>query len=90
MTFGGNLRARAFRRVSSALTHAPMDFSGWFEVFLGGAWYTFDARFNTPRIGRIVIAHGRDAADVAISPAFGPSTLVSFRVFTDELVTASA
>jgi transglutaminase-like putative cysteine protease len=69
---------------------APMDFSGWFEVYLGGAWYTFDARFNTPRIGRIVIAHGRDAADVAISTAFGPSTLVSFKVFTDELVTAPA
>jgi transglutaminase-like putative cysteine protease len=65
---------------------APMDFSGWFEVFLGGQWHTFDARFNTPRIGRVVIARGRDAADVAITTAFGPSPLVSFRVSTDELV----
>ncbi len=65
---------------------SPMDFSGWFEVYLENQWYTFDARFNTPRIGRIVIARGRDAADVAISTAFGQSTLLSFKVFTDELV----
>jgi transglutaminase-like putative cysteine protease len=62
-----------------------MDFSGWFEAFLGGRWYTFDARHNTPRIGRVVIARGRDAADVAISTAFGPSSLSSFRVWTDEV-----
>jgi transglutaminase-like putative cysteine protease len=65
---------------------APMDFSGWFEAYLGGQWHVFDARFNTPRIGRVLIAHGRDAADVAISTTFGPNTLVSFRVWTDELV----
>ena len=64
---------------------APMDFSGWFEAFLDGAWYTFDARHNVPRIGRIVIARGRDAADVAISTSFGQSTLTGFTVYTDEV-----
>jgi transglutaminase-like putative cysteine protease len=64
---------------------APMDFSGWFEVFLDGGWYTFDARHNVPRIGRVLIARGRDAADVAISMTFGPCTLQSFRVWTDEV-----
>jgi transglutaminase-like putative cysteine protease len=67
---------------------APMDFSGWFEAYLGGRWYVFDARFNTPRIGRVLIAHGRDAADVAIATTFGPSTLVSFKVFAEEFVGA--
>jgi transglutaminase-like putative cysteine protease len=64
---------------------APMDFAGWFEAYLGGQWYTFDPRNNTPRIGRILIARGRDAADVAISTTFGPSVLESFRVWTDEV-----
>ena len=63
--------------------HGLMDFSGWFEAYLGGAWYTFDARNNTPRIGRILIARGRDAADVAISTAFGQNTLESFKVWSD-------
>jgi transglutaminase-like putative cysteine protease len=63
----------------------PMDFSGWFEAYLDGAWYTFDARFNTPRIGRILIARGRDAADVAISTAFGANTLKQFKVWADEI-----
>ena len=63
---------------------APMDFSAWFEVFLGGRWYTVDARHNVPRIGRIVIARGRDAADVAISMAFGPTELTTFKVVTYE------
>jgi transglutaminase-like putative cysteine protease len=67
---------------------APMDFSGWFEAYLGDQWFTFDARFNTPRIGRVLIARGRDAADAAIATAFGTSPLVSFRVWTDELVAA--
>ena len=49
-----------------------MDFAGWFEAYLGGRWYTFDARNNMPRIGRILIARGRDAADVAISPHVRP------------------
>ena len=52
---------------------APMDFSAWFEVYLGDRWYTFDARHNAPRIGRILMARGRDATDVAISTSFGPS-----------------
>jgi transglutaminase-like putative cysteine protease len=64
---------------------APMDFSAWFEVFLGGRWLTFDARHNRPRIGRILIAYGRDAADVAISTSFGSSNLTRFKVVTEEL-----
>ena len=64
---------------------APMDFSGWFEVFLDGHWHTFDARHNVPRIGRVLIARGRDAADVAISMTFGPCVLQSFKVWTDEV-----
>lgn len=63
---------------------APMDFSAWFEVFLAGRWYTFDARHNHPRIGRIAIARGRDAADVAISTAFGSAALMRFAVVTEE------
>ena len=62
----------------------PMDFSAWFEVYLGGRWYGFDARHNVPRIGRIVMARGRDAADVAISTTFGPNVLKRFTVHTDE------
>jgi transglutaminase-like putative cysteine protease len=64
---------------------APMDFSAWYEVFLDGRWFTLDARHNHPRIGRIVIAHGRDAADVAISTAFGPAQLVRFNVTTYQI-----
>jgi NAD(P)-dependent dehydrogenase (short-subunit alcohol dehydrogenase family) len=66
---------------------APMDFSAWFEAYIGGRWYTFDARHNHPRIGRVVIARGRDAADVAvaISTAFGPTQLVRFNVLTEEV-----
>jgi transglutaminase-like putative cysteine protease len=63
----------------------PMDFAAWFEAYLDGRWYTFDPRNNTPRIGRVLIARGRDAADVAISSTFGPSTLKSFKVRTDEV-----
>jgi transglutaminase-like putative cysteine protease len=65
-----------------------MDFSAWFEVFLGGRWFTFDARHNRPRIGRIVIAYGRDAADVAISTSFGPAKLTRFKVLTEEVVSS--
>ncbi|WAJ43515.1 transglutaminase family protein [Mycobacterium sp. Aquia_216] len=63
----------------------PMDFAAWFEVFLGGQWHTFDARNNTPRIGRVLIARGRDAADVALSNTFGPAALTSFKVWADEV-----
>ncbi|WP_395319521.1 transglutaminase family protein [Variovorax sp. UC74_104] len=62
----------------------PMDFSAWFEVYLGERWHTFDARHNTPRIGRIVIARGRDAADVPITMVFGANTLKRFEVTTEE------
>jgi transglutaminase-like putative cysteine protease len=65
--------------------HSPMDFAAWFEAFLDGQWYSFDPRNNTPRIGRILIARGRDASDVAISSTFGPNTLTSFKVWTDEV-----
>ena len=66
----------------------PMDFSAWFEVYLGGRWYTFDARHNTPRIGRVLMARGRDAADVALSTSFGHTRLASFEVHTEEVVPA--
>jgi transglutaminase-like putative cysteine protease len=64
----------------------PMDFSAWFEVYLGGYWYAFDARHNTPRIGRIVMARGRDAADVALSTTFGPNKIMRFDVVTEEMI----
>ena len=63
----------------------PMDFSAWFEAYLGDRWHTFDARYNIPRIGRILIARGRDATDVAITTSFGPHQLVGFSVTTDEV-----
>ena len=56
-----------------------MDFAGWFDAYLGGRWYTFDARNNTPRIGRVLIARGRDAADVAIATTFGPERAQALR-----------
>lgn len=63
---------------------APMDFSAWFEAYLGH-WHTFDARHNQPRIGRILMARGRDATDVALSTIFGPSVLAGFNVVTEEV-----
>ena len=63
----------------------PMDFSAWFEAYLGSRWYTFDPRNNIPRIGRILIAQGRDAADVPISNAFGANVLKRFKVWTEEV-----
>jgi len=65
---------------------APMDFSAWFEAYLGGQWYTFDARHNRRRIGRFVMARGRDAGDVPITMCFGPNSLIRFDVVTDEVV----
>jgi len=62
----------------------PMDFSAWLEAYLGGRWHTFDPRNNIPRIGRVLIAQGRDAADVPLSNAFGPNLLKGFRVWTEE------
>ncbi len=65
---------------------AAMDFSAWAEVYLENRWYTFDARHNKPRIGRIVVARGRDATDVPLFNSFGPHTLDTFKVWTDEVV----
>jgi len=63
------------------------DFAAWFEAWIGGQWHTFDPRNNVPRVGRILMARGRDACDVAIATTFGPNTLESFRVWTDEIPT---
>jgi transglutaminase-like putative cysteine protease len=62
-----------------------MDFSAWFQVYLSGTWFTFDARHNQPRVGRILMATGRDATDVALSTSFGPARLSLFEVATDEV-----
>ncbi len=64
----------------------PMDFSAWFEVYLEDRWWTFDARNNKPRIGRVLMATGRDAADVAITTSFGTTWLTNFTVVSDEVV----
>ena len=69
---------------------APMDFNAWFEVFLGGRWFTFDARHNQPRIGRILIARGRDAADVPMITTFGSHALTRFKVVTEEVEEGAA
>jgi transglutaminase-like putative cysteine protease len=66
------------------------DLAAWIEVYLGGEWYIFDPRNNVPRIGRVLIARGRDAADVAIATTFGPNTLESFRIWTDEVAESGA
>jgi len=65
--------------------YSPMDFAAWFEAYVDGRWQTFDPRNNVPRIGRVLIARGRDATDVAISNAFGPNALLGFKVWTDEI-----
>jgi transglutaminase-like putative cysteine protease len=64
---------------------SPMDFSAWFEVYLGNAWHVMDARHNVPRVGRVLMARGRDAADVALLTSFGPSRLQRFNVWCDEV-----
>jgi transglutaminase-like putative cysteine protease len=69
---------------------APMDFNAWFEAYVGGRWYTFDARHNQPRIGRILISRGRDAADVAMITSFGPHRLRKFEIITEEVPSRSA
>ncbi len=63
----------------------PMDFAAWFEAYLDGRWYTFDARNNTPRVGRVVVGRGRDAIDVALITSFGPLTLTGFKVRADQV-----
>ena len=65
--------------------YGVMDLAGWFEAYLGGRWYTFDARNNMPRVGRVLLARGRDAVDVAISTTFGPNVLRGFTIWTDEI-----
>ncbi len=62
-----------------------MDFAAWIEVYLGGRWHAFDPRNNAPRIGRILVAQGRDAADVPLTHSFGPSTLSKFVVWAEEV-----
>lgn len=71
--------------IGTPLPYPPGDFAAWFEAYLGGQWHMFDPRNNVPRIGRVLLARGRDAADVAITTTFGPNTLNSFRVWTDEI-----
>jgi transglutaminase-like putative cysteine protease len=65
--------------------YGVMDFAAWLEAYIGGRWYTFDPRNNEPRIGRVLIARGRDAVDVAIATTFGPNTLESFTIWADEI-----
>ncbi|HVS02732.1 MAG TPA: transglutaminase family protein [Thermoanaerobaculia bacterium] len=65
--------------------HGVMDFAAWLEAYLGGRWHTFDPRNNKPMIGRVLIARGRDATDVAISNTFGPNILAGFTVWADEI-----
>jgi transglutaminase-like putative cysteine protease len=69
--------------------YPPGDFAAWFEAYLGGRWYTFDPRNNVPRLGRILMARGRDATDVAIVTSFGPCTLAGFKVITEEVTSAA-
>lgn len=70
--------------------HSPQDFAAWIEVFLGGRWHMFDPRNNDPRIGRILVARGRDAADVPLTLTFGPNTLTGFKVITEEALQGDA
>jgi transglutaminase-like putative cysteine protease len=71
------------------LPYPPGDFAAWFEAYIGGRWQMFDPRNNTPRIGRVLVARGRDAADVAMTTTFGPNTLQDFKVWTDEVTVAN-
>ena len=70
--------------------HGVMDFAAWFEAYLGGRWHMFDPRNNKPMMGRVLIARGRDATDVAISNTFGPNILAGFTVWADEIVSPVA
>ncbi|MFN4100220.1 MAG: transglutaminase-like domain-containing protein [Pararhodobacter sp.] len=71
--------------IGQPLPHAPGDFAAWMEVYLDGRWWTFDPRNNSRRLGRILMARGRDAADVPLTQTFGPATLTDFKVWTDEI-----
>lgn len=72
-----------------SIAPAPMDFSAWFEVYLGDRWWTLDARHNQARVGRVLMATGRDAADVALTTAFGAANLKRFFVVSDEVTEAA-
>jgi transglutaminase-like putative cysteine protease len=71
--------------MGTPLPWAAGDFAAWFEAYLGGRWHIFDPRNNVPRLGRILMARGRDATDVAMVTSFGPCTLADFKVVTDEV-----
>jgi transglutaminase-like putative cysteine protease len=71
--------------LGTPLPYPVGDFAAWFEAWIGGRWHLFDPRNNVPRVGRILMARGRDASDVAIATTFGPNTLESFRVWTDQI-----
>ena len=71
--------------IGTPLPYPPGDFAAWFEAWIGGRWHIFDPRNNVPRIGRVLMARGRDASDVAIATTFGPNTLENFRVWTHEI-----
>jgi len=73
--------------LGTPLPYPVGDFAAWMEVWIGGRWHTFDPRNNVSRVGRVLMARGRDACDVAIATTFGPNTLESFRVWTDEVLT---
>ncbi|MGC1556337.1 MAG: transglutaminase family protein, partial [Methylovirgula sp.] len=66
--------------------YEAMDFAAWIEVYLGGRWNVFDPRNNAPRVGRILVAQGRDAADVPLTHSFGPNTLTKFTVWAEEAI----
>ncbi len=72
--------------IGEPLPHPPGDFAAWMEVFLDGKWWAFDPRNNAPRIARILIAQGRDAADVPLTQTFGPNTMTDFQVWTEEIM----
>ncbi|TAJ20259.1 MAG: transglutaminase family protein [Dehalococcoidia bacterium] len=76
--------------MGTELPWSPGDFAAWFEAYLDDRWYTFDPRNNVPRVGRVLIARGRDAADVSLSHSFGRATLTSFKVWTDEIDESTA
>jgi transglutaminase-like putative cysteine protease len=71
--------------IGTPLPFPAGDFAAWFEAWIGGRWHTFDPRNNVPRVGRVLMARGRDACDVAIATTFGPNILEGFRVWTDEI-----
>jgi transglutaminase-like putative cysteine protease len=71
--------------IGEPMPYPPGDFAAWMEVYLGGRWHVFDPRNNVPRIGRVLVARGRDAADVPLTQSFGPSELTGFEVWADEM-----